>query len=60
MLGLTQLKPKIDQDWSTKNTETKVCPQQAERAIADDWTEVKHDSVTRIGCTDPQETPLKH
>lgn len=48
--GLTQLKPKAGPDWPTNNTGTKVCPQQAERAIADNWTGGKSGPVTIPGC----------
>ena len=41
----TLLKSKAAPDWPINNTETKLCPQQAKRAITDNWTEGKHASV---------------
>ena len=44
-----QLKLKAAPDWPLSNTETKSCPQQAERNTEDDWTEGKHISVIEQG-----------
>ena len=48
---LTQLKPKVAPDWPINNTGKNPCPQQAKRAIADDWTKGKHSSATIVRHT---------
>ena len=47
MPDLTQRKPTVTPDWPTNNAGTKHCPQQAERATRDDWTEGKSGSATK-------------
>lgn len=51
-LGLTQLKTQVAPVWTTNTTGTKLCPQQATKAIADDWTKGKYGSATTVEHTE--------